>query len=64
VTCVSIIEIQVISGMTRMKKFGKKRISPSSNGLKELSDAGNVLTFQMRNWSVRIFKDWFVETTL
>jgi hypothetical protein len=29
------------------------------NGLKELSDAVDVLTFKMRNQSARIFKDWF-----
>jgi hypothetical protein len=43
------------------------RESPSDaaiDGLKELSNAVNVLTFQMRNRGVGIFKDWFLETTL
>jgi hypothetical protein len=40
--------------------IGNLHADAAIDGLKELSDAVNVLTIQMRNQGVRIFKDWFV----
>jgi hypothetical protein len=48
----------------KRNSIGNLRADAAIDGSKELSDAVNVLTLQMRYPGVGIFKDWFLETAL